>query len=491
MSVVQVPQERIHAVNHHAVHPQGDYVLYWMTAYRRLSWNFALDRSVQWALKLQKPLVVLEALRVDYPWACERFHTFILEGMRENEARSRNTALTYYAYVERSIGEGKGLLPALAQRACVVVTDDFPSFFIPSMMEAAGRKLSVLLEKVDSNGLLPLNSPGKAFPSAYAFRRYLQSVLRNHLDQKPMKNPLDRLPCSADGVFLDDIFQKWPPCTEKELSRPLDLVASLPVNHHVEACATQGGTTAGQKRLRQFLEHLLSRYAEDRNHPDEEVTSGLSPYLHFGHLSVHEVFEAVCNHEGWSLERLAFKASGSRSGWWGMSEGAEAFLDQLITWRELGFNMCRYHDDYDTYASLPFWARKTLEAHAQDARPYVYRLEEFEKAETHDPLWNAAQRQLVTEGRIHNYLRMLWGKKILHWSRSPQEALEIMIELNNKYALDGRDPNSYTGIFWVLGRYDRPWGPERPVFGKIRYMSSENTARKVRLEDYLARYSRV
>jgi deoxyribodipyrimidine photo-lyase len=193
--------------------------------------------------------------------------------------------------------------------------------------------------------------------------------------------------------------------------------------------------------------------------------------------------------EGWSARRLSTNASGKRSGWWGASENAEEFLDELITWRELGYNMCGHRSDYDQYESLPEWARRTLEEHESDPRPYRYSLERLEAAETHDGIWNAAQTQLVLEGRLHNYLRMLWGKKILEWSSSPREALTRMIELNNKYALDGRDPNSYSGIFWVLGRYDRAWGPQRPVFGKVRYMSSKNTRRKLRLNRYLERYA--
>jgi deoxyribodipyrimidine photo-lyase len=171
-----------------------------------------------------------------------------------------------------------------------------------------------------------------------------------------------------------------------------------------------------------------------------------------------------------------------------MSQAAEAFLDQLVTWRELGFNFCSRRDDYDRFDSLPDWARRSLAEHAADPREHVYSVDELAAARTHDPLWNAAQRQLVREGRIHNYLRMLWGKKILQWARSPEDALEAMIELNNRYALDGRDPNSYSGISWVLGRFDRPWAPERPIFGKIRYMSSENTARKLKVKEYIRRY---
>jgi len=171
-----------------------------------------------------------------------------------------------------------------------------------------------------------------------------------------------------------------------------------------------------------------------------------------------------------------------------MSPSAEAFLDQIVTWRELGYNFCAKRSDFDRFESLPEWARNTLAKHAADPRAVVYDLESFAAARTHDPLWNAAQTQLRVEGRIHNYLRMLWGKKILEWTRFPEDALDVMIELNNRYALDGRNPNSYSGIFWVLGRYDRPWGPERPIFGTIRYMSSENTARKMDVKGYLRRF---
>jgi deoxyribodipyrimidine photo-lyase len=215
----------------------------------------------------------------------------------------------------------------------------------------------------------------------------------------------------------------------------------------------------------------------------------LSPYLHFGVISVHECFTTLAERERWSVDRLDEVPAESRDGAWGMSAAADAFLDELVTWRELGYNMCALRPDYDQYYSLPEWAQKTLAKHIRDPREYLYTLEEFEAAQTHDPLWNAAQVQLVREGRLHNYMRMLWGKKILEWSATPQQALEVMIELNNKYALDGRDPNSYSGIFWVLGRYDRPWGPERPVFGTVRYMSSVNTARKYDVADYLNQYS--
>jgi deoxyribodipyrimidine photo-lyase len=240
--------------------------------------------------------------------------------------------------------------------------------------------------------------------------------------------------------------------------------------------------------LERFLEAGLPRYAEERNALVDEPTSRLSPYLHFGHLSTHEVVHALFAHAGWTPDRLSPTAKGQRQGWWNLDPNAEAFLDQIITWRELGFNMCQHRADYASFDSLPEWARRTLAEHEADPRPHQYDPETMDAAGTHDEIWNAAQRQLRREGRIHNYLRMLWGKKILEWSPSPRQALDTMIELNNRYALDGRDPNSYSGIFWTLGRYDRPWGPERPIFGTIRYMSSENTARKLSLKPYLAAF---
>ena len=220
-----------------------------------------------------------------------------------------------------------------------------------------------------------------------------------------------------------------------------------------------------------------------------DVASGLSPFLHFGHISPHAVLEGVARAEDWSVEHLPDTGNGARAGWWGMSDNAEAFMDQLVTWRELGFNMSHHQPDYASYESLPAWARQTMEQHAADERPHIYSLEDLELARTHDPLWNAAQNQLRAEGRIHNYLRMLWGKKIYQWSPGPRQALAALIHLNDKYALDGRDPNSISGITWCLGRYDRAWGPERPIFGKLRYMTSENTARKVRVKEYVARWS--
>jgi deoxyribodipyrimidine photo-lyase len=460
-----------------------------MIGFRRTSWNFALDRAVEWAERLRKPLVILEALRCGYPWASDRMHRFLIDGMAENACRLAGTEVLYYPYLEPAPNRGKGLLPALATRACVVVTDDFPCFFLPRMIASAARQVRVLMEVVDSNGLLPIGQAEKAYPTAYAFRRFLQKELPRHLTCFPKADALLNAKFPKAKYLPREITKRWPKASPRLLNSGKGVLAGISLDHRVSPVGARGGSTAAQGLLRNFLRDRLPAYAEARNEPARQATSELSPYLHFGHISVHQIFSEITRQQGWSPDHLAVRATGSRLGWWGTSQATEAFLDQVITWRELGFNFCQTRTDYDQFESLPTWALKTLRQHARDERSYVYSFQRFERAETHDALWNAAQTQLLREGRIHNYLRMLWGKKILEWTRSPAKALEIMVELNNKYALDGRDPNSYSGIFWCLGRYDRPWGPERPVFGTVRYMSSENTARKFNVREYIRNYS--
>lgn len=484
-----VPEIRIRSLNEQDVSKDADFVLYWMISSRRAHSNFGLQRAVEWSRELKKPLLILEALRIGYEWASDRFHRFVLQGMADNRKAFKKKPVRYYAYVEPEPGAGSGLIEALASRACVIVTDDFPCFFIPRMLEKTAARLSTLLEAVDSNGLLPMRATDKVFSTAYSFRRFLQRELLPHLDDLPDQDPLARVKLPKLQEIDESIRSKWPEATDELLKAEPDTLADFSIDHSVGPALFSGGSTAADDQLQAFLDEKLHRYHEDRNEPELNVSSGLSPWLHFGHIAASDVFTSLVQREDWNPEKTADNAKGSREGWWGMSEPVESFLDELITWRELGYNFCWQRSDYDQYESLPDWAQETLEEHAGDERPHVYSLEDFESASTHDDLWNAAQNQLVSEGRMHNYLRMLWGKKILHWTESPQDAIRVMIELNNKYAVDGRNPNSYSGIFWVLGRYDRAWGPERSVFGKIRYMTSDNTARKFKVKNYISKYS--
>ncbi len=483
-----VPAGRITRSNAREVNPGGSYVLYWMIANRRPYFNFALQRAVERARALNKGLVVMEGLRCDYPHASDRFHAFVVEGMADNASYFAGTRAKYLPYLEPQRDEGKGLLRALATRACLVVTDDCPSAFLPRMVERAAADLPVSVEKVDSNGLLPVNASDRVFPSAHSFRRVLQELLPGHLEEVPVAAPLDGVLLPPPPPLSAEITERWPAADVQRLVRSRAWLSALPLDHSVAPVEPRGGFKQARATLSSFLSSTLERYDTGRNHPDDEATSGLSPYLHFGHIGTHEVLAGLARRLGWSTERLASRHDGSKTGWWGMSAPAEAFLDELVTWRELAINFAAKRDDTRRYESLPAWALKTLEVHARDPRPVVYSPEQLAAAATHDEVWNAAQRQLVVEGRLHGYLRMLWGKKILEWSCSPQQALAAMIALNDTYALDGSDPNSYAGIMWCLGRYDRPWAPERPIFGSVRYMSSTATTRKLRVSEYLDRY---
>lgn len=485
----EVPEIRIRKVNQAELNDRGDWVVYWMTAFRRVRSNFALQYAKDLAKQLDKPLIVLDALRVRYRWASDRFHRFIIEGMRDNASELRDSDAFYYPYVEPTSGAGSGLIETLAAKASAVVTDDYPCFFHPRMIQWAGRKLDTPLFAIDSNCLMPLAYPEREFTVAHSYRRYMQKELLAHLECSPEDNPLDGRSTRTMPTINSlpkAIADRWPAANLEQLLT-LNGLSDLPIDHSVEPCEMTGGAQQAEKLLEKFIDQRLTTYGEDRNEPDEYGSSELSPYLHFGHISPHQIFWQLMEQQKWNPSKTA-KANGKMNGFWNVSEDAEAFLDQLCTWREIGFIKSWQDPKFDRYETLPEWAQESLEKHTQDDRPYIYSLAEFESADTHDEIWNAAQRQLVREGRIHNYLRMLWGKKILHWTQTPQEALHVMEHLNNKYALDGRDPNSYSGIFWVLGRFDRAWGPERPIFGKIRYMTSENTAKKHALKKYLKRY---
>ena len=460
-----------------------------MTAFRRTRHNFALDHAIDRAREFSKPLLIFEPLRTRYSWASDRTHRFVIEGMRDNRAATSTKNVTYFPYVEPKPGAGTPLLHRLAKRACTVVTDDFPCFFLPNMIRAVQERLPARLELIDSNGLIPMRLPERTFTVAHSYRRWMQKNILSAMEDVPKANPLSRLNLPKLEGVPAKILQRWPVADLDGLLQTGGL-AAFPIDHKVSVCSDiPGGQVEARRRLKAFAGKTIKLYGTDRNHPDEKVTTGLSPHLHFGHISAHEIINAVLDSEQWNPSMCSV-ANGKNQGFWNTSEPAEGFLDQMLTWREMGFNKCvREPESYDRFESLPEWAQLTLNQHADDPRPSIYELDQFESASTHDELWNAAQRELVQTGGMHNYMRMLWGKKILHWSETPQQALATMIHLNNKYALDGRDPNSYSGIFWVLGRYDRAWGPKRPVFGSIRYMTSESARKKLRLKKYLARFS--
>ncbi len=475
-------QARLRRLNEAKTNPAGAYVLYWVQAYRRLDHNHALDYALRCASEVRKPLVVFEGLRLDYPWASRRLHRFVLEGMRDMAAAAATLGLSYWPYVETPQQPARGLLRKIADRAALVVTDDFPCFVVPGQSAALARQTKAPVVAVDGNSIVPLSLLGAAVGAAAHLRPRIHKAFAEawgyRATRRPAVSPAAREPVEAP-------FEVWDPGRLEESLDSLPLDRSVP-----EVPGTVGGSRAAKARLREFLKKRLAGYAENRSSPTgpaEGHASGLSPYLHFGHIAIEEVAEAVLATTGdFRPEELRIHNRGKREGYFSDDADVNAFLDEALTWRDVGFqwHWTRRADTESLERALPGWAQATLRAHADDKRTHVYTPEEWEAGATHDPLWNAAQRELVTTGTIHNYLRMLWGKKVLEWSRTPAEAYQALVHLNNKYALDGRDPNSYTGILWCFGLFDRPWAPERPVLGVLRYMSSDNTARKFKLGSY-------
>lgn len=481
---------RIRNLNNHSISDEGDFVLYWMQMYKRFHYNFALEYAVELANELNKPLLIYEGLSASYPWASDRFHTFILEGMNESVREAEAAGINYFPYAEPDVGHGKGLLYHIAENACAIVTDDYPAFIMTEHNRKASQKVDIPYFVVDSNGLIPFSLTEKAPYSAYFFRKIMQRHFVDSIQSLPAENPLSDLN-NRGNINLDSLLD------EKYLNYPSVLndipsfISQLDIDHEVTPLPNDPGTReAALKRWDKFAGQKIKSYDEQRNDPDKKGTSEMSAYLHFGKISEYEMVEQALRHmpREWSYDDITFN-KGSTGGFFNGDDDIAAFLDEVITWRETGFHFNHHTPNYDEFESLPDWALTTLREHEDDEREYIYSLEEFEQSRTHDEIWNAAQRQLVREGRIHNYLRMLWGKKILEWTAKPVDALHIMIELNNKYALDGRDPNSYSGIFWTLGRFDRAW-QERPVIGKVRYMTSASTRKKVKLEGYLKRYGK-
>lgn len=483
-----VDSARVVVLREGEVRAGGRYVLYWMTASRRSRWSPALEHAVAQAEALSVPLVVLEPLRIGYPWASARVHRFVVEGMADNARAFDRPGVTYLPYVEPAPGAGAGLLAALAGPACLVVTDHWPFFFFPAMQAAACRQLSCRVEAIDGVGLLPLAAATRDFTVAHSFRRFLHKVLPPYLEAPPAAEPLDGLSGRPAPALPEDLLDRWPMAAPALLRGEAEAWSALPVDADPGPVPGEpGGSTGARRRLDAFLDAGLLRYDDRAPELLDQPNSGLSAHLHFGHIGAWEVFDAVARRERWTPDALG-EPSGKRHGWWGMSAGAESFLDELVTWREVAQVAAARAGAVGDETPLPGWARQTLAEHSADPRPHVYDLEALRDARTHDALWNACQRQLRQEGRVTNYLRMYWGKKILHWTATPAAAREALFELNNRYALDGRDPSSTLNLLWVLGYFDRAWGPVRPVFGKVRYMTRSGVERKFRVDGYLTRY---
>jgi deoxyribodipyrimidine photo-lyase len=438
--IIEKPDHRVQLLNGRPFRAGAKYLLYWAQVNRRVGWNHGLAYAVELANRAGLPVLFYEGLTYDYPHSSERFDRFVLEGVPDTERELARLGIGYIFYHRKRRTDPNDVLYRLAKDAAALVTDDYPLWPARSFNPRVAAKLDIPYCAVDSSCIVPMSRFEKREYAAYTIRPKIRKLLPEYLRPMP--------PLRVRHKFAGPP-PKFPGSGAAASASPYP-----------------GGASDARKRLRQFLTRSLHRYANASNQPSENATSGLSPYLHFGHISSLQVALAVQDYAG--KHKLL----------------PDEFLEELIVRRELAFNFARFTDHPESLDALPDWARKTLAKHARDKRDPTYSRDQFEHAQTHDRLWNAAQKELLLTGKIHGYYRMYWGKKIIEWSRTPDGALATAIYLNDRYALDGRDPNSYTNILWCFGLHDRPW-VERPIFGQIRYMSYYGMRRKTDVDAYV------
>jgi len=445
-----IRQERVKPLNTHAV-SRGDYVLYWMQASQRAECNHALEFAVQKANEMAKPLVVYFGLTDGYPEANDRHYRFMLEGLREAGEALR---LRGIKFVIRHESPEQGVVD-LGSDACLVVADRGYLKVQRAWRGLAAEGLRCAFIQVETDAVVPVEaaSPKEEFTAA-TFRPKIRRKL-----------PLFLVPLEEDRPRIDSTGLDFDSLDLNSVEGVMDRLA---IERDVGGAGDfHGGTSEAGKRLDAFLSQKLDGYPEERNDPTADGLSNLSPYLHFGQIS--PLFIA-----------LKVLQTGS--------PGADTYLEELIVRRELSLNYVFYNPSYDSFEGLPDWTKKTLGTHGRDARQYRYTKEELEEARTHDRYWNAAQNEMRRTGKMHGYMRMYWGKKIIEWTASPQEAFRIALYLNNKYELDGRDPNGFTGVAWCFGKHDRPWR-ERAILGKVRYMNDRGLLRKFDADKYARKWA--
>lgn len=450
-----IQPERIVELNNAVVREGGEYVLYWMQASQREAYNHALEFSIELANKHGLPLLVVFGITDDYPEANERHYAFMLEGLRETATHISQRGATFRLYH----GSPEKVAIESAQRACLVVTDRGYLHHQIAWRKAVAAAAGCPVFQVESDAVVPVEVVSEK--EEYAARTIRPKITR-HL--KTFLVPLKRQAINVTE-FSTEISDGL------DLASP-SLLSQLRLDRSVPALLSlKGGPTEAKRKLQEFISSKLANYASERNDPTKDYTSGLSHYLHFGQISPVQI---------------ALNVGASTGG----KENIDAYLEELIVRRELAFNFTFYNPRYDEYAALPEWAQATLEKHRQDPREHLYTWEELENAKTHDPYWNAAMREMVRCGTMKGYMRMYWGKKILEWSKHPEEAFEQTLYLNNKYFIDGRDPNSFTNVAWIYGKHDRPWA-ERPIFGTVRYMNANGLKRKFDIDQYVQTMQRV
>jgi len=452
---LMAPHPRVRSLRSGQPVSGGACIVYWMQRAQRGIDNPALNLAIALGNEVKQPVVAVFSLTADYPEAQRRHYRFLVEGLRDAEADMAARAVPLVV----RLGSPEQVVPAFANEvgASLVVGDENPVRIGQKWREHVARSLTVPFHLVDADVVVPTSLFPREEYAARTLRPKIRRVWNDYL--KPLASPR-----------AHTVWKK--PRPAGEAIDPDALMAKLKVGGIVEVSDYPGGTGEAMRRLGRFLAERLDRYATARNEPVPYSTSELSAHLHFGHISPLTIALAA-------LDSGAPRVS------------IDSLLEELIVRRELAINFVARNPNYDRLAGCPEWARKTLAAHALDRRPVVYTARRLETGETHDPLWNAAQNEMVLTGRMHNYLRMYWAKKILEWTPDPETAFQIALDLNDRYEMDGRDPGGYTGVAWAIGgKHDRPW-PERPIFGTVRFMSYESTRKKFNSGGYIARVNEL
>ena len=442
---------RIRKANQHTENMQGQCVIYWMQRAQRGRDNAALNHAIELANEFKVPVLAVFGLYDQFPAAERRHFRFLVQGLIDAEADLKQRRIPLVVRLDEPPHVVRQIVAETNPVA--VVSDENPLKIGQSWRENLARELKIPLYLVDADVVVPTCLFPKEEYAARTIRPKIHKAIAPFL--KPVPNP--------------QASHTWP---EAEIpgGETIDenlLMARLKVQGASELPHYRGGSVEAQARLDRFIRNRLAQYNTERNEPIPYMTSELSAHLHFGHIDPTHVV-------------LSVLAAGDDC-----PESRDAYIEEFVVRREVAINYCLRNPQYDTLAGCPDWARKTLAKHASDHRPYLYNFEQLEAAQTHDPLWNASQKEMVLSGRMHNYLRMYWAKKILEWSPDAETAFNVCLKLNDRWEMDGRDANGYTGVAWAIGgKHDRPWG-ERAIFGTVRFMSYESTRKKFDSEGYI------
>jgi deoxyribodipyrimidine photo-lyase len=447
-----IQAQRIHLRNRESLKDR-QYVLYWMQASQRANYNHALEYAIDKANQLRKPLLAIFGITENLPSANLRHYYFMLEGLKETKAELAARGIQLVIVRESP----EKIAVELAKRACLVAADSGYLQIQRQWRHYAAEHINCPMVEVETDVIVPVEeASSKDEFSAGTFRPRITSKLSAYLvPLKKRRLKIDSLGLKFKSFDIGDVDKA---ISELKIDKS---VKPSPVFH--------GGISEAKKHLRTFISKKLQRYDKDKNDPSLDGLSNMSPYLHFGEIS--PMYIAI------EVSRAAGK-------------GASAYLEELIVRRELSINFVHYNRKYDSYESLPAWAKRTLAFHSRDKRQPRYCLEKLEAGKTDEPYWNAAQMEMVITGKMHGYMRMYWGKKIIEWSKTPHEAFKAMLYLNDKYELDGRDPNGFANVAWCFGLHDRPW-QERKIFGKIRYMNAAGLERKFDIDAYVERIEKL